>query len=230
MALILPNSAMIHVPKTGGTWCRMAIQGAGIPYFESGPAYPHMTRRFHAPFRDVRETIMVEQWEENNTRPVRRLVFGFVRNPLTWLESKWADAFEHDYKPGMPLPPEEEWFCRCYALDFIQYLNNVVRLVPNAPSSAILGRLGYHSADQRWVPDEHTPDFIGRVENLVEDFICALHRAGETFNESAIRALEPQRVSSQLPKYKETFKWQPEQQQAIYDANRQLFDGFGYAI
>lgn len=35
MAIIMSHSAMIHVPKTGESWCREAIRRTGIPHFES---------------------------------------------------------------------------------------------------------------------------------------------------------------------------------------------------
>lgn len=225
---------MIHVPKTGGTWCRTAIKAAGISYFESGPAhFPTRVSRIHAAFRHARDTIMVKNWEKKKQQHVRRFVFGFVRHPLTWLESAWADALERGktpgYKPSLKKP--WFWFHRCYAWDFTELIDNVIKLKIDVPSRAMLARLGYHTIDGiRWYPDEHTLDFIGRNENLIDDFVHALRFADEQFDERRIRAVKPQRVSSRLAKYKDKLVWRSDQRKAIYEANRQLFDDFGYTI
>ena len=257
MAVILPRSAMIHIPKTGGTWCRTAINAAGIPNFESGPPGMSKLNQAHGSLRVTRKSIMMVDWRTNKTTR-RRLTFSFVRHPCTWLESTWADALEHNKRPGYaattpaeirfwehcnglsfdptqkpykPLHPGEAtfWFHLCHDYKFEKFIDNVLRLKPDVPSCAMLQRIGYQKINANmWKVEEHTVDFVGHTETLVDDLVRVLKLAGETFDEKVICGVQPQRVSGRLLKYKTQLCWRPDQREALYKANQQLFDGFGY--
>jgi hypothetical protein len=264
MALILPRSAMIHIPKTGGTWCRAAISAANIPTFESGPPGVTKLNQAHGSLKQTYATIMMVNWRKNKTQR-RRLTFSFVRHPCTWLESTWADALQHGKLPGYaaktpaekrfwehcesldnpwaqelhrehPQPyrglnPGEErfWFHQCHSYSFEKFIDNVLKIKPDVPSRAMLTRIGYEKVSNgTWRPEEHTVDFVGHTETLVDDLIRVLTLAGEKFDERVIRGVAPKRVSGRLPKYKHKMVWRPGQREAIYKANQQLFDGFGY--
>lgn len=228
MAVIMPHSVFIHVPKTGGTWCRAAIKRLGIPHFESGPNVKRKTSRTHAQLRKAYPTISVKDWRKGDNTPTQRLIFGFVRNPMTWLESRWADAIRK--YGGVADHDISNWFKAAFDHDFSKYIDNVIRIMPGAPSMAMLGRLGYHKVDGLWVPEERTADFIGRNESLVEDFIAVMTRAGERVNSQLVRVLTPQRVASRLDRYKRRISWTPEQRRAIYEANEHLCNAYGYVI
>ena len=77
MALVLPRSLFVHVPKTGGTWVRAAIAAAGIDAHESGPPETHD----HFGVFDLPADLLAG-----------RFTFGFVRHPVDWLKSRWAWA------------------------------------------------------------------------------------------------------------------------------------------
>jgi hypothetical protein len=228
MAVILPHSAFIHVPKTGGTWCRAVIKRLGLRYFESGPNVPNKLDRTHAPLRAAYPTICMRDWRKKDRTAARRFTFGFVRNPMTWLESRWADAIRK--YGGSAAHDIDEWFKQGFSPDFSTFIDNVIRIQPDAPSIAMLGRLGYHKDGNSWEPDEHVADFIGKNESLVADFIRALTSAGEQFREQAVRMVAPQRVASRLPAYRQQINWTDKQRQAIYNANEQLCVDFGYAV
>lgn len=67
MPYLLPQSVMIHIPKTGGLWAREAIRRCGIPL------------RVH---RQHDDRVPVEARG--------RFRFAFVREPAEWLRSFWA--------------------------------------------------------------------------------------------------------------------------------------------
>ena len=228
MAVIMPYSVFIHVPKTGGSWCRAAFKLAKIPHFESGPKKVRVyTHRTHASILDALDTITVKDWRKDST-PMWRYIFGFVRHPLRWLESRWADSVR---KYGAPSPNEPTtWFPKVFSLRFEEFIDNVVHQCPGAPSLAMLGRLGFHKEGDKWCPDERTADFIGKQENLRSDVVTALRNAGETFPEGPFKRLAPQRVASRLDKFKRQISWTPEQQRVIYEANKQLCEMYDYKI
>ena len=259
MAVIMPRSAMIHIPKTGGTWCRAAIVAAELPHFESGPAGASKLNQAHASLTQALPTIMMTNWTENNITARKRFTFSFVRHPCTWLESTWADALEHGKLPGYAaktprdvkfwkhcnaiahnvLPPynpsrpgeEKFWFHQCHAHSFTDFIDNVLRIKPDVPSCAMLAAVGYEQdSDGVWRRRGRVIDFIGRTETLVDDFIRALKQAGEKFSVKVVRGVAPKRVAGRLPKYADKLIWRPDQRVALYEANRQLFDKFSYAV
>lgn len=237
MAVIMPKSAFIHVPKTGGTWCRMAIKAAKIKCIEAQCrpiGHSDLVRKLlntHAPYSEVQPCVAVCNWLKDDEHPAERFMFGFLRNPLKWLISRWADAIrkyggvaDHDIA-------KDGWFKKVFSINFSTYIDNIIRVYPDVVSDALLGRLGYHKNKRGiWVQDARPIDFIGKTEHLVEDFIKALTLAGEKFNPDRIRNVPPQRVAGKLYKYKKLANYTNKQKQALYDANKQLFDWFGYTI
>ena len=229
MAVLMPHSAFIHVPKTGGTWCRAAIKAGGIPHHESGPNVPRMITRGHASVSRAYPTIIVRNWTKGDLRPAKRLIFGFVRNPLGYLESRWADAIRK-YK-GIAVPNiDRNWNGVIFSLNFAEYAESCVTADPGAPSCAMRPRLGFDRSGDSWVPQEHSCDEIGRTENLADDLVRILKKAGEKFNEQKLRAVKPQRVSSRLPGFQRQIVWTDEQREKIYTANKYLCDTYGYKL
>ena len=227
MAVILPHSAFIHVPKTGGTWCRIAIRKARLPHFESGP--DNKLSHTHASIDEAHARIRMRNWRKGDKTKVKRFTFGFVRNPLTWLGSRWADALRK--YGGVANHDISAWFKEAFDHDFPKFVDNVIRIQPDAPSIEMLGRLGYRKGlNDHWVSGEHVVDFVGRNESLVNDFFKAMRMAGEKINEKAIRSLARQRVASRLRRYKQQIKWTSDQAHAIWKANQQLCDRYGYEI
>lgn len=224
MALILSKCAMIHVPKTGGTFCRMALRAVRGQGFESGPAKgKEVTRRVHAALRACYKDLMVEDWRKKDFRPHPRFIFGFVRHPLGWLASSWADIIcQHGRRPG-------DWRGRCFSYNFRDYAEAVVRVKPSAPSLAMLGRLGFCRKDGKWVSEEHRCDFIGKQEYLLRDLMIALRRARQPFDKAVLQAIPRYRVAGQLPKYKRQVVWTSAQIDKLMEANAQLCEMFHYS-
>lgn len=225
MAVIMPHSVMIHIAKTGGTWCRRAITAAGIHHFESGPANWHEVRRNHANIRRAHPTAHIKDWRKGNKKPHKRCVFTFVRNPFAWLESVWADSYLRKRRPNY-VPKNTK-----IGIDFPTYIDTMIDCAPDAPSQEMFIGIGYYrdkTDDGLWHKSDIFPDFIGKTENLVDSFITALRVAGETFNEAKVRAVKPQRVAGRKPEFRKKIIWSESQRVAVYDANKQLFKQFGY--
>jgi Tfp pilus assembly protein PilF len=87
MAVFLPrtNSLILEVPKTGSKWVRAAIQRAGIPFQQIGPA----------------------EWKGHGTLLIHGRKFSFiacfVRNPINWYRSYWAYRIEKGWHPEVEL-------------------------------------------------------------------------------------------------------------------------------
>ena len=83
MALILPKSVFVHIPKTGGTWVRRAIEASmGIEKDSSEIeiyGIDHWGKTAHARLQDLKRELK-ESLED-------RYLFSFVRKPLDLLKS-----------------------------------------------------------------------------------------------------------------------------------------------
>ena len=120
MAAILPNSVFLHVPKTGGSWCRKAILASGLQYFESGPRNELHTVEDAATnvfskinqLHDTAEygfpTFHIKDWHREDRTPHHRMVFGFVRHPLAWLASPRSDRCQARRRSGWRGPPRRD--------------------------------------------------------------------------------------------------------------------------
>lgn len=67
--LIGERTALVHIPKTAGTWIRSACGDAGLDVWHMGDVHAALS----SPIRD-------------------RVVLGVVRDPCDWLRSFWAYA------------------------------------------------------------------------------------------------------------------------------------------
>lgn len=64
---ILPNSAFLHIPKTGGSWVFQSLIKMDLVESSFG----------HIPITKLKEL-------------TEKPVFAFVRNPVTWYQSRWS--------------------------------------------------------------------------------------------------------------------------------------------
>ena len=172
MAFVLRRSVMIHIPKTAGTWAYVGLHDQGL--------------------------VRLVPWSaDNNPHPVAReirdvfpdaFMFAFVRQPVSWLRSWWADAFK---RRGFGLdrvryPPPWAPLNRCQAPSFMEFCANYLEQCPG-----VVGRMF----------DQYTEgcDFVGRHESLQGDLCRALELAGEEFDADRLLATPPANQSSFLP-------------------------------
>jgi hypothetical protein len=116
-----------------------------------------------------------------------RFTFGFVREPSSWYASVWRFRRklieEENHMPG-EFP--DEWVL----LDFPDFVATVERERPSFLSSYFEEFIG---------PPEARIDFVGRYEALADDLVLALKRAGQEFDEEALRAIPPLNVTKAPP-------------------------------
>lgn len=72
MAVFTRKGVFLHIPKTGGTWVKAAIEKAGL-------AVDHADD-YHADLSKIR----------NDVRSQGKILFAFVRHPVEWVRSYWA--------------------------------------------------------------------------------------------------------------------------------------------
>lgn len=102
-----------------------------------------------------------------------RYIGAFVRDPLEWYRSYWAYRMERGWRPQYPLDKH------CQSDDFEMFVRNAFSILPGALSNIYSSYVGKPS-------DEI--DFIGRQEQLADDFASFLRLIGEVADESALRS------------------------------------------
>ncbi len=156
--LVTPHMLLLHVPKTGGTWATQALVAAGVAFERLDESDKGDSPNGHADL-------------ESTAEYANRLKVGFVRHPLDWWRSYWG----HRMRGGW----SELDVDRCRSDDFNEFIVRVVEFAPGFVSATY----------ERFVGPPATPiDFVGRYEHLADDLCAALRKAGESFDEAALRA------------------------------------------
>lgn len=204
MALLLPRSLFLHIPKTGGSWVREAVRRAGILTDEISPAPTGTTMRAAALLHAAPGTLHIQD----------RFRFAFVRNPLSFYQSYWCFRMLHGWDPRLDIDRT------CHSDDFETFVRGVLTEVPGGWVTRVYARfLGANFS---------MLDFVGRTENLAEDLFLALSLAGETFDAEAIRATPEQNVSSRLSEWADRCRYSPKLRAFVCFAERLVMDHFGY--
>lgn len=217
MALVLPHSIFLHVPKTGGTWVRTAIDGAGIPNRESNRGQEPLGFQIHT---DLTNTTDRGPWNLTFRRrprtwyiPGGRFCFAFVRNPLDWYRSYWAHRMRKGWKPQHKIDSV------CASDDFETFVRHMLEKFPSYVSDLYELYAG---------PENDEIGFVGRQENLIEDLIRALREAGEAFDEDRIRETEPVNLGSELQQWSEKSRYPSQLEEAVLRAEHRAMKRFGY--
>jgi hypothetical protein len=217
MALLIPDGLFIHVPKTGGTWVRAAIAAAGIPNHESGPF-------------EIEDHYGVPDFKHANRLDLlSRFSFGFVRNPVAWLKSRWAWAVLSDFPAKIPVEPAAaaHWMASCWSDCFEEFVAKSLDACPGICTATCLGKLGWRCAAGRWIDPAHAVRFIGRHEMLADHLIMALELSGQSFDRAKILTTPRQRVAASGELASQT-TISPFLRSRVLKAEHQLCDIFGY--
>lgn len=160
MALATDKCIFLHIPKCAGLFIRHVFKVCGIAHYEIGEQHSHFPYLLN---------FQPAEFYNNH------YIFTFVRHPLTWYQSRWAFRVKHGWRAQHPLD------YNCASNDFHVFIDNVLRYKPN----------GWVTWEYLNYIDEVPKkiDFVGKMENLVEDTIFALRAAGERFSENAIRSI-----------------------------------------
>ena len=145
---VLPNSAFLHIPKTGGTWI----------------------------FGSLWKMDLVDKSFSHITAPELRLltdkpIFTFVRNPLTWYQSRWA-AHKPRTKSRNSLV---DFKTKGEKNNFNVWLRRVTSQSPNHVTRMYKNYLGGGF-------NKGVVKFIGKTESLEKDFRRFLFKLGEKYN------------------------------------------------
>ncbi len=148
MALVTAKAVFLHTPKTGGTWIRTAIKECGIDHYEIGDTHSH--------FPELLQYKSLEFFK-------KRKIFTFIRHPLTWYQSRWAFRIKTGWQLQHPLDYS------CASNDFRQFVRNALKFRPTGWVVSEFER--YLNADQLKIE-------VGRIEELVPDFISIMKMSG----------------------------------------------------
>jgi hypothetical protein len=200
---------MIHIPKTGGNFCRAAIVNQ-IRTKEIGSRHCSIDKCYN----------------EN------KLSFSFVRNPLDWLKSKWSyairtGAMSYWYQKRRETPDSTSFQIQCFYKDFQKFVEKYLEFHPDVIEKGMFVRLGYEKKNNNeWTPTKTIVDFVGKNENLREDLITALDLAKEQFDPEKIRLFPEKNVTSRSGKW--NCEYTSELKDKVIEANKYLIDKFDY--
>jgi len=173
MALVTDKCIFIHVQKTGGMSVRQAMHSCTGGAHESGP------------IESERHIGLPELLVAHPGIDTGRLVFGFVRHPLTWLSSRYHFARESGFEVQRKHRPSAAalWISSCWAPTFSEFIERYLERFPGVATQEMYRRLGLWSG--------RPADRVGRLETLADDLPAYLAEAGETFDAAKVRAMQP---------------------------------------
>lgn len=159
MAMIYKNSVFLMIPRTGTSWVRTAIK-YGAPS-SSRPSVLGRRIDYSSDNHHQWDIPRGVRWSGNSwvDGGPDVFTFTFVRDPETWVRSRWALGPWRDWLTGFWVPDEAEF--RAAVTD------DMVRAY--------------------FKPFEDRADFVGHTETLADDLVKALTLAGEVFDEGVVR-------------------------------------------
>jgi len=186
MSIKTNKSIFYHIPKTGGTWANLAIRHSTkknkdftylrpkIDYnVKNNTAYMNLLIAHAFGMSGAHET----KWGIDSEDKDGLFSYSFVREPLAWYKSYWASAqYMRDHNSKLW---NRSVLHHLLKDDFEGFVNNVVKIFPMGALTAIYKCFLGENGDDL--------DFVGKQENLVEDFITAMKMAGENFDEKKVR-------------------------------------------
>lgn len=189
MAVLLNHSIFLHVPKTGGTWVRYALDRSGIALGESlqlDTSGKHRTRVWsvHSPLKALPKALVRDKY-----------IFAFVRHPLSWFQSMWAFRMQTGWQN---LGCSNEYMCK--SNNFNEYVRKSLLYMPRR-CTRIFTDILTTDTDVR-------VHYVGKYESLLPDLFHALDSAGETYNPFVISTLEKRNAAASLSMW---------QQQCVYE-------------
>jgi len=209
MALLTEKLLFIHVPKTGGSSVRAMIAAAGVTCWESGQyaiedhyGLPEL-RAAHPRIEDG------------------LLSFGFVRDPVAWLQSRWAWALvtEFSYKVQTRPDAAAHWMALCWSNTFEEFAERYLERCAGTYTRTVFGMLGL------WMGKP--VNRIGRTEHLTLDLLRFLEEAGEPHDRVRLLACAREKVAASGGLAARCVA-PPDLRRRLLEAERPLCERFGY--
>ncbi|HTQ98623.1 MAG TPA: hypothetical protein VMH83_01475 [Candidatus Acidoferrum sp.] len=152
--LILPRSCFLHVPKTGGTWVKRAIEAAGIechPFTDGANQHPTLAQ---CPCPE-------------------KFKFAFVRHPLNLYRSYWQFKMTYGWDPLNALDQA------CRRDDFAAFVDAVLTTMPGIYSRSLRDFVGPPGQEIDFIGkyESLTDDLIRALQLAGEGFDAAAIRA-----------------------------------------------------
>ena len=159
--LILPKSCFLHVPKTGGSWVKKAIEAAGIANTEFIVGDNHHPGLSDCPCPE-------------------KFKFAFVRHPLSLYRSYWQFKMTYGWDPHNALDQ------LCQADDFHTFVDSVLTRVPGVYSQSLHDFVGAPGHEINFIGryENLVEDLIRALKLAGEEFDEAAIRALPPFNVS----------------------------------------------
>ena len=226
MAMQLKNSMFIHIPKTGGTWVRKALEAS--MYLEKDAneipidGIDYWGKLAHSTASQVRL--------QHGSLPEEKLMFSFVRDPADLLKSLYIEKFW----PELITYDERSLILKGSTAS--AQINKYAQR--KSPTKKKTFREFVFSLDEGYVTTLYKDflqapvgvfpyvDYIGRTENLKEDLIDFLEIAEEPFERSAIENMPPARIGASSDAAKEIIGYDEEVEQYIKQSEEYVYKTF----
>ena len=166
MPLATDKIVYLHIPKTGGIWVKHMLNSLNLNPIEIGQQHEH----FPGIYKHFDKSFYQ-----------KRLVFTMVRHPLYWYQSRWAFRVKNGWHINHPL----DW--ECASNDFHKFVDNMLNRFPNGWCNWEFDR--YINGDSGMVK------YVGRTENIVDDFIEVMDMAGYDVDKKFILNSKPANTS-----------------------------------
>jgi len=198
--MISDRFVFIHIPKTGGQFFREVVSRLKIPHHEFGDRSVPLNLRYHQALSELPTAVTKD-----------RFVFGFVRNPLTWVVSRWAwnlqrkgpdfgqMRFDQGHRDSLAFVRK----------DFSEYLDLMLAHRPNTPTI------------EMWDKLTGTKN-IYRFEELQPSIVSILRKLGYPVPPSFLKKILRKNVSNEKPTLTR------DQEEQLRAANADMFRHFGY--
>jgi len=195
----------LHIPKTGGTFLRKALVTLGIPHTISPGGAPY------EPYEHAR-------MDEARHRYGKRVkCFMFVRHPLTWLQSYWADRMDKGWGGDLAISHD----CQCPT--FNGFVARVCLLHPGFVSEL------FHEYTKCEESGEEAP-LVLKCENLVGDLAQLLSCAREDFDPKKLAQLPPENVIGRRPEYAKLIEYEPNIKHIALQLEDKAIQQYNYQI
>lgn len=236
MALILPNSIFLGVPKTGCVWVHRVVYAHAD---KRGWEYDrlHNLTEFTSPYAVVTDKgvsssghCWITYQKDGRTYrddrfPKDRSGFCFVRDPVSWYRSYWI--FKAKVK--------EKWEPEKCVLDQRYLKFSKKKKMPYQGSKCkqehfetfLRAALSLKDPYLSWLYDAFTKDctHVGRYENLRQDLIDIFTAVGEDFSVDIIDSIKPVNVAGSAT---EDFQVPEDIREEIRRKENYVIDKYGY--